>query len=364
VRLPVRTVTGLVQNVAPPLAIAAIVLVFLPLSRTYDLNVFLRAGDALLHGLTPYPNPASRAVYSGSSFVYPYLAAVPFMPLAAIPPDWSATLFFAVSVLAVLAACYAGAGGDPRPAALVLCMAFTITGLQLGALGPLLFAGTVFLWRLRDRPVALAALAGAVIASKLFLGPLLVWLLLAGRYRAFAYACICTAGILVAGFVFGPLGPASYAHLLSQLGVHEARAGFGLVGALMNAGATAGVAQATAMAVGATLVGISYVHWRRAGDERVLFCGAIVAALAATPVLWSHYLVLLAVPLLAYNAPRRWLATLALASWVIAPAHGVRFDDDVIARVPHSTEWAIAMSLLVFAYATGRGGDGRARAGQ
>lgn len=354
-RLPARAVRSLRHNVAPLLAVAVIVLVFLPLSRAYDLNVFLRAGQALLRGLTPYPNPASPAVYSGSSFVYPYLAAVPFVPLVAIAPHWGTTVFFALSTAAVLSACYAGSRGDPWAAAAVLCMAFTITGLQLGALGPLLFAGTVFMWQLRERPVALALVAGPVVASKLFLAPLLAWLLLARRYRAFAYACASTAAILIAGFAVGRLGPAPYVHLLSQLGVHEARTGFGIVGALMNAGASFIRAQAVAMAIAAALIGVSYLHWRRAGDERVLFCGAIIAALAATPVLWSHYLVLLAVPLLVTGARRRWLVALALASWLIAPPHGVRLEDDLIERVPHSAEWTIAMSLAVFAYATGRG---------
>ena len=47
----------------PLLAVAVIVLVFLPLSPAYDLNVFLRAGSALLHGRALYPDPKSPAVY-------------------------------------------------------------------------------------------------------------------------------------------------------------------------------------------------------------------------------------------------------------------------------------------------------------
>jgi alpha-1,2-mannosyltransferase len=219
-----------VQRVAVPLlAVAAIAVaiaaVFLPLTRSYDFDVFLRAGYAAVHGQQVYPSPGSPAVYSGSSFVYPYFAAWPFMALAAMSAGLSTMLFFCVCVCAVLVACFVGARGDPWPAILTLCTAFTITGLQLGALSPLLFVGVVFLWRLRERPIPLALLAAPVIACKLFLAPLLVWLLLARRYRAFAYARASTLALLALSFALGPIGPAPYLQLLSQLGVHERHPG-------------------------------------------------------------------------------------------------------------------------------------------
>ena len=45
-------------------------------------------------------------------------------------------------------------------------------------------------------------------------------------------------------FVLGPIGPGPYLEVLSQLGTHEAEAGFGIVGALMNAGLAPTEAQA------------------------------------------------------------------------------------------------------------------------
>ena len=334
------------------LAIGAIEVVFLPLSRAYDVEVFLRAGRAVLHGLPVYPQPGSGAVFSGSSFVYPYLTVLPFVPLAAFTSHAGVVVFFIISVWAVVAACTAGTRRDPYLAVLVLCTSFTITGLQLGALSPLLFAGAAFLWRLRDRPVGFALLAAAVVTSKLFLAPLLVWPLLAGRRRAFAYATASTAALLGAGFVLGPLSPASYLHLLSQLGAHEARAGFGLIGALMNAGLATGAAEASAFALGAIIVGASYVHWRRARDERVLFCAGVTAALLATPVLWSHYLVLAAAALLGADAPRRWFVALALASWTIAPPHGVDPSTAGTKGTFSLGAWlAVLLSLAVFGYA-------------
>jgi alpha-1,2-mannosyltransferase len=330
----------------------AIVVVFLPLSRAYDLGVFLKAGSAVIHGLRVYPRPGTPAVYSGFSFVYPYFAVWPFVPLAVLSPTLGTAVFFAISAGAVIAACFVEADGDPRPAMLVLCTSFTITGLQLGALSPLLMAGAVFLWRLRDRPLAFALLAAPVIACKLFLAPLLAWPLLARRYRAFAWASVATLVLLALGFAFGPLGAASYLRLLSALGAHEARAGFGLIGALRSAGLASAAAEAVALALAAAVLASAYLHHRRAGDERVLFCAGVVASLLLTPVLWSHYMILLAAGLLVLHAPRRWFAALAVLSWVIAPPHGVDIDIRLLQRIGSSGAWlAIATLLLVFGYA-------------
>lgn len=351
----VRWVPSLRCAIAPLLVVAAIVVAFLPLSGIYDLNVFLRAGSAVLHGLPVYPRPGSPAVYSGASFVYPYFAVWPFVPLAAMSPALSGSVFFVVCGCAVLAACLVGAEADPWPATLVLCTTFTITGLQLGALSPLLFAGAVFLWRLRDRPLAFALLAAPVVASKLFLAPLLVWLLLARRYRALAYTSALSLTLIAVGFALGPLGPGQYLDLLSQLGTHEARSGFGLIGALMNAGLAPAGAEASAVAVTLALFAGAYVHFRRTGDERVSFCAGIVASLVLTPVLWSHYLILLPAALITLGAPRRWFVILALASWAIAPPHGVHLDTDLIDGVGASGPWlAVGVSLVGFAYAAVR----------
>ncbi len=337
--------------------VAAIVFVLLPLTPSYDLDVFLRAGGAALDGRGVYPSPGSPAVYSGSSFVYPYFAVWPFAALASLPSGVSTMLFFAICVSIVLVACLVGANGDPWPAMLTLSTAFTITGLQLGALSPLLFAGAVFLWRLRERPVLFALLAAPVIACKLFLAPLLIWLLLARRYRAFAYASAATLALLALSFALGPIGPSAYAQLLSQLGAHEAPSGFGLVGALINAHLTSVAAEATAFALVLALFAAAWVHFRRTRDERVCFCAGIVASLIVTPVLWSHYLVLLCAILVVLGARRRWYVMLALASWVISPPHGVSQQAGLL----EECAWAVVVvALCLLAYASIRSRGARA----
>jgi alpha-1,2-mannosyltransferase len=317
------------RALAGPLIVGAvIVVVFTPLSPAYDLAVFVRAGRALLHGAGVYPPPGSAQVYSGSSFVYPYFAAAPFAPLALMSRSVGDAAFFAVSFGALATACVAQSRGDGWRAAMVLATSFAVTGLQLGALSPLLAAGVVCLWRLRDRPWAFALLAGAVIGVKLFLAPLLLWLLIARRRRAFAAACAVTGSLVGFGFVLGPLGLGAYLKLLSALGHHEARAGFGLIGGLLRVGLTPSAAEAMAAGAAGTLMLAAYRHYRRHGDERVVFCAALLAALALSPVVWSHYLLLLGVALLVLDLPRRWFAVLLALSWMAAPAHGVRIGDD------------------------------------
>ncbi len=302
--------------------VAAIALAFLPLTPAYDVDVFLRAGAAATHSLRVYPAPGTPAVYSGFSFVYPYFSLWPFMLLAELPAALGTAVVFSLSVLAVIAACMIPTSRGPWRAVLVLCTAFTITGLQLGALSPLLFAGVVLLWRVRGR-AGLFVLAGPVIATKLFLAPMLVWLLLAGRYRAFAWASASTVTLLSLGFLLGPISPDQYANMLAQLGAHEAQLGFGLIGALMNAGIPMSAAQASALALALGVLLAVRCRYRHTDDERALFCACLVASLLLTPVLWSHYLVVLAAALLAYDSRRRWFALLALASWAISPPHGV-----------------------------------------
>jgi hypothetical protein len=335
-------------------AVFVIVAVFRPLTPAYDVEVFLRAGKALLHDMPVYPRPGTPAVYSGFSFVYPFVTAWPFVPLAALSTSLGVAVFFGLSVAAVVAAALIGSKRDFTAVVLVLCTAYTITGLQLGSLSPLLFAGTVFLWRLRDRPAAFGVLAACVVASKLFLAPLLLWPLLAGRRRAFAWGSCCTVAALALGFVLGPIGPHAYSHMLSQLGAHEAQSGFSLTGAIMTAGLGFTAAELAAAAIACAVLITAYVGFRRLGNEHVLLSGAAAASLIASPVVWSHYLVLLAAPFLAMRAKRRWLLALAVASWIISPPHGLTIHVQASQGVTSHGAWlALGITLAVFVFALG-----------
>ncbi len=342
---PVRRLQGVLSFALMAASLAAIVVVLLPLTPSYDLDVFLRAGSALVHGRNLYPPPDSAAVYSGHSFVYPFVSALPFVPLSVLPHWLARAVFLVICAAAVLAAGMGRSDRDQLPAVLVLCTAFTITGLQLGALSPLLLAGAVFLWRLRDRPAAVGLAAGVVVTSKLFLAPLILWLLFSRRYRAFAWAAACTGSLLALGFLLGPLGPGAYLHLLSRLGPNEARSGFGPIGALMNIGLASGLAEALTAGAALLVALTAYRRWRRGGDERILFSVAVLASVCISPIVWSHYLAVLAAIPIVFELRRRWFVVLALCSWAIAPPHGVNVHTAMLG-ITALGSWLIVAGLL------------------
>jgi hypothetical protein len=158
--------------------------------------------------------------------------------------------------------------------------------------------------------------------------------------------------LLAAGFALGPIGPQDYAQLLSQLGHHEAQAGFSLTGAMMTAGLSFTAAEVLAAIIAGAVVITAYVGFRRLRNEHILFCGAAAASLIASPVVWSHYLVLLAAPFLAMRAKRRLLLALAVASWVISPPHGVTIHVQASQGVTSHGAWlALGITLAVFVVA-------------
>jgi hypothetical protein len=132
----------------------------------------------------------------------------------------------------------------------------------------------------------------------------------------------------------------------------------------MNAHLGSGAADAAAVAIALALLVTAHVRFRRTHDERVSFCAGIVAALILTPVLWSHYLILLSAILLVLRARRRWFVMLVLASWVISPPHGVYLGTDAIEAI--AAVWlAAGASLVSLTYAAvryrGARGSGRPR---
>ncbi|OHV20253.1 hypothetical protein BBK14_08420 [Parafrankia soli] len=298
----------------------------------FDVDVFLRAGAAVADGRDPYPPPGTPEVYSGFAFVYPYLVSLPFVPLSALPG--AAELFIALSVVALLAACRL-AGAGRWTFALVLTASCTITGLQMGTLNALLFCGLVALWRLRDVPVAAGVLTAVLVYSKLFLVPVVLWLALTRRPRATVVALVTLAALFGVGEIYSPVAAHTYADMLSVLAREEAPDGLSLTGLLMNVGLGLGAATWGARAAAGLL--LAGCLWRargrsRAGGDGLLFAGVVAAALVASPIVWSHYLLLLVAPLLAITRggpghpaapgdPDLPLALFTGGSWLLVTPH-------------------------------------------
>ena len=108
--------------------------------------------------------------------------------------------------------------------------------------------------------------------------------------------------------------------MLRRLAALEAEESYSLVGAAGALGVGDAAARVAALLIGSALV-IAVVVFARRGDDFRSFTLALAAALAFTPIVWLHYLVLLLVPL-AIARPRFsavWLLPLLL--W-LTPLNG------------------------------------------
>jgi hypothetical protein len=298
------------------------VLFLRPVARS-DLSVYLGAAHDVLHGLSPYPELGTASVWSGTAFVYPVAAVLPFVPLELLPRAVTDLGYFALAVLALLLAVWWSPSRYSLPAYLgVLGAATTLRGLQVGTLNAFLLLGCVAAWQFRDRAGRTASALAPVFVSKLFLLPLALWLLVARRWRALAVTAAVAVVLLLGGFAVGPIGAGDYARLLGELSAHETDQGFALNRLALGLGLAPGPARWSVLGVGAVVLAVALTVWRRTGNEVVVFGGCVVAALLVSPIVWSHYLVLALAPLLAAAAGGWSYAAFAAVTWALVPPVG------------------------------------------
>jgi hypothetical protein len=166
-------------------------------------------------------------------------------------------------------------------------------------------------WRYRDRTVAGVPLALAA-AAKLFLWPVLLWLLLTRRFRAFAAAVATIAATVGVWAVVDFGGMTRYPETVRLLNEVQQWKSYSAQTLFISLHFSVPASEFVAALVGIAAVGAVVLLRRR--DDGVTFAAAVAAALIATPILWMHYLVLLLVPI-ALARPRLaplWLLPIAL----------------------------------------------------
>jgi hypothetical protein len=152
-----------------------------------------------------------------------------------------------------------------------------------------------------------------VIVAKLFLWPLLLWLVATRRYAHAAAAVVGGAlATLAAWAVLGFAGMRDYLHVLRVLSDVEQSRGYSPIALGLSLGLSSGAARALALVVGAVAVLGIFVLARRPDGERLSLTATIAAALLLSPIVWLHYMVLLLVPL-ALSRPR------LSAAWLVLP---------------------------------------------
>jgi hypothetical protein len=183
-----------------------------------------------------------------------------------------------------------------------------------GTVSLLLLLGLAAAWRYRETVWRLGALVAALIALKLFLWPLWLWMALSRRIRAAAASIVAGALMTLGGWaLIGFAGVGDYPKLLGRMTQLVGTNSYSLYALERAAGASHTGAQA---GIGAVALALAAAVWggRIRGD--VLFVVAIGAALLLTPILWPHYLVLLFVPIALARRRFSALWLLPLAYWL------------------------------------------------
>jgi hypothetical protein len=254
---------------------------------------FWPAGRHVLSGTSPFPHVID---FDRLPFVYPAPAAVVFAPFGALPRPLAAALFTLLLAAAVVVALRLCRVRDPRCYVLAFLWAPVFSALQTANLTLVLAVGLAAVWRLERRPLAAAAIAACLIALKVFLWPVVVWLAIRRGLRPLAASVVISAAALIGSWwTIGFAGLTQYPHLISLISRVEGPRSYSLGALGMRLGLGQTLATALAFGLGVTALVAAAVLARRDEDGRRSFALTIVAILFCSPVIWLHYFALLVV---------------------------------------------------------------------
>jgi hypothetical protein len=197
--------------------------------------------------------------------------------------------------------------------------------------------GVALGWRYRSSWRGAAAV-GLVIALKLLAWPLVIWFLATRRFKQAGVAtAVAIVGLVSSWSVIGFKGLSQYGELLAADATAFQARSHSVVAAAVRLGTTATVARLLAIPLAVVVAAVVV----RLGRDRDLgaFAAALSFGLLASPILWTHYLVVLFVPLAV--ARRR-----ADAVWLLTMAYWIS------PREPPSHVWKIVLVLLLTALVT------------
>src|SRR5574340_715836 len=136
-------------------------------------GAYLPAADAFVHGRWPYTDAASPAGH----YVYPPQLALALTPFTALPRGLAISLAVLLSATLVAGALAALGIRDLRVYAAVFLWAPTWNELDTASVSAALVLALALAWRYRGRPLRCGAALALAIPTKIFLWPLLLWLL-------------------------------------------------------------------------------------------------------------------------------------------------------------------------------------------
>lgn len=286
-----------------PLTVAWVLIVgFRQHALAFDFHeAYLPAGREVLDGASPYPAVSEAALAPKTAFVYPPLTAFLAAPFTIFPSLVADLLVSGLAIASVVLILRVLDVKDWRCYLIAFLWVPTYSAIQTANVTLLITLGLALIWRYRSRTAVVSLLAGFVIALKLFLWPILLWLVATRRYRA-------AAGGVVAGLalVFGPWaaigfgGLGQYPHLLETLSRLQRLDGY-TVAALLEPAISWRAAQIVGFVLGLAVLGAAHRVGR--SDERKSLALTVAAILLLSPIVSLHYFVFLLVVLGLY-APR------------------------------------------------------------
>ena len=326
----------------------------------FDFRQFWQGGRDVLDGASPYPAAESlpsaeqgrgltpQEIQDVFRFPYPAPAAVALLPFATLPFAIASWMVIALLVAAVPLTLRIVGVSDWRCYGVAFAWIATLGAIRLGTLTPLLALGLAVAWRYRDRRLVVAGSVAGVIVLKLFLWPLLVWLVATRRVGAASAAAGAAAAATVAAWAaIGFDGMLDYPALLGRLAESVQDAGYSVVALGTSLGAPGGVSRAVAVAAAIAVVAATATRAQHEGRDLAVFAASLAAALLLSPIVWLHYLYVLIVPI-AVARPRLtglWLLPLLLWASPFQESGG--------------DTWRIALAFAVAAGALGAVALGR-----
>jgi hypothetical protein len=307
----------------------------------WDFRAFYDGGRDYLHLRSPYVSGSLADLTSRQNFVYPLPAAALFAPVSLLPYHLAAVLFVTLSVVLLLSALWLMGVRDPRCYAAMLISAPVLDAFEIGTVSPILAFLVAVIWRYRDRTWIVACALSVAVLLKLFLWPLAIWLLATRRIRGLVGAvAISAVALIVSALPLGIDALRHYPDLLRTVSKFEAPSSLSLVG--LGTSFTGSIRFGTFMSL---VCGIALLaeagRCARRGNESLAFRLTIVAALALTPIVWNHYLVVLFVAI-AMTHPRFspvWLGT----AWVLGAVHGDALGGVMLALALVAV-WAVVLA--------------------
>jgi hypothetical protein len=277
---------------------------------------YWRAGHRVLLGLSPYAWTHYQVIHK-IVFVYPALSAVLFAPLSVIGRGVGSVFFMLVCIALVPLTLHLLGVRDRRVYAIALLWLPVYAAWQTSNETMFLVLGLASVWRWRDRPLVSGFITGAVVSLKPLLWPLILWMLVTRRWRG-SVTALATGLVLNLG-AWSLVGFGQISHYLNAASADTKAAwstGWGVPALLghIGLGFTAGLVVMLAVsAVLAVAVVYAAVVQR---DELQALTLTVALALISSPLLWSHYLALLLVPLALLRPRIHWAWLLPVVMWV------------------------------------------------